>query len=1077
MADPKDPKGPQTPNPNLNNAMRDLESGERVLVAMEQHLRRISERGDEIGKKFKNVNLELTTAVELASNTEEAVKEISAAAKSLRRGILDTKSTKDALATVTAISKAQALLLDRTKHMPVVQQKVLSQQKEMQAWMEKLKNTTGELSDEEMVRLQKALHEIGREGENVAKIFKGITVNHLQRQIEGITGSLKAVGDAAGIGKGHSARVAKYAGFADAAVKIREAQRTRLEGNKEEFKKKRADALQAVKEKYGIDVTDPRAMRMAAKEQRQGATADFAKKLGIKGRLSQRDLGALAGYAAPTGLSKSVEMHGTGAVGIASKIASATEGGLAEFSAAIGEMAPMLAALEGAIMLLVKVFDGWTEQNKKIEASLGKGGLFQPGGGAGFGAARRGLTPESAYDLMGASFDRNLKIAQAITDQGLSVQEIIKAGQEEMMGGKKAYGTGPAGTGYMAGSTGLIQRAVIGAGRIAGLTDAEGVERVVKLLGDYRETLQQGENFFLQVGKGARAAGLSTTKYISLIDEVMDRFDRFNKSLDGTVSLLGQLGKTGRLAAEDIQQYLKFLTGGLGSQEAAGSSEQMFILSQMGKGERQRLAGTEGQGLKNLMARATGAAAGGVAELAIPGISADDLKAGFAGSSADALAFVRNKVIPSIDKSGADDTQKKSWNNLTNQMLQAKQNTEFWGAFASGKISPVGVGFGTKMGGMDLASSAAMQMGVVRFISHYGSLADFVANPETFAAQHKETVPLLELFKNNPQVFKNIQGLQTTAAGLRLGEAQQGEDAAQKLYAELDKTGLIKTLAKKGMKINFQDPSPYKKFFLKYGDDTRNGIANLDGTLDFWGDATAKQDAQASAAEKEATRKQAQAAATQTRSTADIFAAAFAKYFNSLIDGIQAIIDWLPGTDKAERKKDRQEAADNLKATGANFKDTQTAIDDLAEKAEADTDLSEYYAKKGMKQQSDLFARAATSMMQSQQDMQNSMSSGQFFSQADRESFFAAKRIAFAGGDKGAGSAFELRNRLATLKQDDAAKAAPTSDDHSVQNVSNTIIVGAAGSAPIVPGTAGKSNEKASTGSAAVTVQPGAPNQ
>jgi len=45
-------------------------------------------------------------------------------------------------------------------------------------------------------------------------------------------------------------------GFADAAVKIREAQRTRLEGNKDEFKKKRADALQAVKEKYGIDVTD-----------------------------------------------------------------------------------------------------------------------------------------------------------------------------------------------------------------------------------------------------------------------------------------------------------------------------------------------------------------------------------------------------------------------------------------------------------------------------------------------------------------------------------------------------------------------------------------------------------------------------------------------------------------------------------------------------------------------------------------------------------------------------------------------------------------------------------------------------
>src|SRR5271167_4373383 len=181
MADPLDPKGPQTPNPNLTNAVNDLQQGERVLANMEMHLRKIAERGDEVSKRFKNVNLELASAVELAEETEEAVKEIANAAKSLRKGILDTKQAKDALATVKAIRDAQEILYKRVKDMPAAQARVAHGMREMNRWMTTLQNTTGELADDQMMALQKALHGINKDSESIAKNFKSMSVNHLTR--------------------------------------------------------------------------------------------------------------------------------------------------------------------------------------------------------------------------------------------------------------------------------------------------------------------------------------------------------------------------------------------------------------------------------------------------------------------------------------------------------------------------------------------------------------------------------------------------------------------------------------------------------------------------------------------------------------------------------------------------------------------------------------------------------------------------------------------------------------------------------------------------------------------------------
>lgn len=1045
-----DPKGPNTPNPNLTDAVNSFDQAakgtatiEATLTKIEDLLRRSAERGDDLTKRFKNVNMELTTAVDLAGSTEEAVKEIANAAKSLRKGILDTKSSRDALATVTAIRKAQEILLKRTKDMPSAQAKVTRGMQEMNKWMEKLQHTTGEIADHDMRDLQRALHLVQKEGENVAKTFKSMSVSHLTRQIAGISGALKT----AGIGKSHFAKVEKYSGMADVAFKLREAQRARFSGNKDMYRDNRDKALKAVQSKYGLDTADPKAMMLAGRTKQHKMGQDIASSMGISTKgWKQKDFIALArgnDTAATAGAAE--RYHGTGATGVASKLATGTEGGLIKMTEMMGEMAPALAAVEGAVMLLVEAFDAYVAQNKKMEEGLAKGGLFTGDmGGRGFTGARAGLTPDSAYTMLGLSFDRNLKIAQAISEGGMQIQDIVSAGQREEISGQKQVG--PAGEGFMAGSSGMIQRAAVGAGRIAGLTDVEGVQRVIKLMGEYRETLEQGENFFVQVGKGAKGAGISVTKYIGIIDEVMQGFDRMNRSLDSTVAVMGELSKSGRLASEDMQQYFKFLTGGMGSQEQAGTSEQMFLLNRMSKSGRGTLAQNQGAMMSNLIDRAVGKG-GTPAELDIPGISPDAIKKGFSGSGEQMNAFIRNTLQPAITNADVDDTRKKSWNNLVEQMRDQKQQTGLWQNFAK-TGDAVGTGFGTQVQGMNMQSSVAMQQAAMEFILRQGSLKEFAAGPGEFAAKHKETAGLATMFKNNPLMIKSMLRTQELASGMRLTDVQSNDSAAMTLGKEL--TPMLK---KKGVKIDFTSPSAFKKYFQEHGNELLDDIANLNTTTSYWGKASVKQGYEATEAERDDTRKKAKEVGAQTQSTADIFANAFSKWFINLIEGIEAIIDLMPGGDKRKRERDQERADANkfLKPSGEAFSDTQKAITELGEKAAVESDAAEFYSKKGDKLKEKQAKVAESIFLASQAHMNAKVASGMFFSPDDAQQFWTERQ----GGMNNVSTAMRQR-----LKMEQAADAA-TTGPHHVDNSQTTIYkVDSASDSPTEKPGASNSNEK-----------------
>jgi hypothetical protein len=1042
---PTDPQGPggggNPPDPGLTNKMEALKDGvtvtDQLLSKIEDHLARATTRADELGKRFKNINLELSTAVTLAGDTEEAVKEISAAAKTLRKGILDTKSSKDALATVTAIHKAQAILLDKTKQMPAAQARVKRQMQDMQMWMEKLSKTTGTLADDEMLKLQKVLHQIAKEGENVSKIFKGIQVDHLTRQITGISGALKTMG----ICKAYHARVEKYEGYGAAAKQIREAQKARFEGNKDMFKDKRDAALAAVREKYGVSMSDPRALRMMGKGQRGNMQAEVAKSMGLNTKgWTQKDWSAFGGGTPTATVTSAMERyHGTGATKAASMLATGTEGGLATLGEAMAAAAPALAALEGAVMLLVEAFDGYVAQNKAMESGLAKGGLFSGAtGGRGFTGARAGLTPDSAYTRLGLSFDRNLKIAQTIAEQGYAIQDIVAAGQQEEMTGVKTPGR--AGEGFMAGASGMIQRAVVGAGRIAGLTDAEGVQRVVKLMEEYRETLEQGENFFMQVTKGAKSAGLSTTKYISILDEVMGRFDRMNRSLDQTVQIMDMLGKSGRLAGEDMQQYLKFLTGGAGAPENAGTSEQIFLFNRMSASSKANLASNQQQLMTNLVDRAVGTG-GRPGELSgIPGITPEMMRKGFGGSARELDDFVTNVVQPAIATANVDPGQKKSWNNLVEQMRTQKQQAETYQDFAKGKIDAVGLGLGTKVGGTNMSASMALQQGAMDMILKSGKFQDFKKNPMEFAAQHKEVSFLAELFKNDPKALQQLPRIMEIAGQQRLEAAQAGSKDDE----------LYKLAVKKGFKINLQDPSAYSKWLKQNGNSLLNDIDGLHSTFSFFATASTKQQHEATENERRQALEEAKKVGSQTQTMADMIGHVFSKWFNNIISGLEAIIDLMPGGDSAARAQRKQDAQNYLTPQGKNAKDTTYALTTLQERIDEQTDMAEKANIAGDSKAEKMHKNAAT-VLQDQFDRVVAMQdAGTFFGQTDEDAFRA-----FIMQNTGA-TAEMARKRIANAQMTGQGVAGTGGNTY----IDNSTKIGVdASTAPTQPPTAGRSKE------------------
>ncbi len=356
--------------------------------------------------------------------------------------------------------------------------------------------------------------------------------------------------------------MAKFERMGDAGRLIKEAREAKRAGNVKAYAAAKARITPERLEALGLERESGGGFNWKAGKMFPGGTGGRAayEKLGadisggrggIAGYIDRKVSAKVlaAGPAGESGFLGKMVAGGGGSFtrGIGTAIGGVGEGGLGGVAVVMGALAAPLAALEA----VREFFDANVERNKKFEAALGKGGVLTGGGGA-FGGMRSALAPASLnpLDVSGAySYERNLATAKAITEAGFDISEITKPGY------------GPTGTGFLPGAMGAYQKNVYGTGRLAGLNEAETVQTTVKLLQQYRQSFMSTEDFFIKLSKDATAAGLSTTKYLTILDGVTEQFDRLNKSFNETVTTLELLGRTGMASADDLKNYMDALAG------------------------------------------------------------------------------------------------------------------------------------------------------------------------------------------------------------------------------------------------------------------------------------------------------------------------------------------------------------------------------------------------------------------------------------------------------------------------------------------------------------------------------------
>ena len=299
-------------------------------------------------------------------------------------------------------------------------------------------------------------------------------------------------------------------------------------------------------------------------------------------------------YQAPR-LARMAATEGGAAGGVMDKVmdgvVDAIEGGVGALEVGMEALSGPLGWLAIAVEALIAVFDKYVKQNKDMEAKLAKGGLFTGsamldrlggttlGGEDAFARTRRALTPSGlGLNELGITWQRNLDIAAALTEGGYGIKSMLG---EERLADARPITTGVSAltSGFAGGGFGQVQRIVTGIGRVLGMTDVEGVQEVLKMLEQYSQTLDSTEKFLAQIEKDTDAAGISTTKYLKIIDEVSGHFNKMNKEINQTLGIMRELGRSGAVSSEILKDMMEFLTTET-KPDVGGISEDIYALTQ-----------------------------------------------------------------------------------------------------------------------------------------------------------------------------------------------------------------------------------------------------------------------------------------------------------------------------------------------------------------------------------------------------------------------------------------------------------------------------------------------------------------
>src|SRR5208282_696449 len=527
---------------DYNSAVADSNA---ATVLMGEALKVLGAQAETTDKKILKFKDNLRGSILIADNTTEALKMMADQTKDLARNFTQNKGLQSAKVAyqglIQNLREMAARNRDNSKMVTAFNRQIIA----LTAAEQRLNKVTEEQFSqaEGWVEVTK---NIGAAAKEVTRL--GAAVSNLKMGKLGtyVGDTRKALIDA-GIMK--AGRFEKWTAMGEAGIKLKEAAKAKRDANKGDFLGRRDLARTAVEdlEKKGhiklVRAADGGVdwARMASdrkKLTRVGGAAgagDFGTTMGLLQQAGAAPKGGLMGKLAGGGLIES-------AVGKGAEMA--------------GNFALPLVIAEAVKDLIVSLIDKNAEMNKQAE-TLSGGGLIGQGGLPGgtsaadtFLAARSYLMPAYGVSALGLNYDRNIKMAQAAMESGYGIEEIGQGGPYGAKQGDFAPGT-----------FGELQKMSATTGRVSGLGDTASMQMGMKLLTQYRESIEGMSDFMRNLNKDYRMAGLSVTKYISILEEVTGQFDRMNKSIDQTAGVLRALSMTGRSTAEDLQANMKMILG------------------------------------------------------------------------------------------------------------------------------------------------------------------------------------------------------------------------------------------------------------------------------------------------------------------------------------------------------------------------------------------------------------------------------------------------------------------------------------------------------------------------------------
>lgn len=224
----------------------------------------------------------------------------------------------------------------------------------------------------------------------------------------------------------------------------------------------------------------------------------------------------------------------------------------------MGAMAMRAAGPISAITAVLELLQQGTDRNKSVYEKLGKGGLVGSGStkdayqewnnsltskGTGFGSG--------TGTFYGINFEKALDIMKEVVESGQTIGGMSKGRNiDQVIGGGRATDV----------YSGVMRNAAI-FGKSSGMGETEAAQNTMKFMHEFNLSMGEVEDMFINIGKATKVTGISTTKYLNLIDGITGQFDKMNKSLNYTVGLLNTLGRNAKYTAEDIQGMVKGLMG------------------------------------------------------------------------------------------------------------------------------------------------------------------------------------------------------------------------------------------------------------------------------------------------------------------------------------------------------------------------------------------------------------------------------------------------------------------------------------------------------------------------------------